>query len=70
MGDTGGLYGIIVKLVLSAYSKVAKNKLRVIKHRYILPYSVRSLFTQAYTLRMYYTVCRFIMTNRTKDGKV
>jgi len=71
MGDTGRLYGTIVKLVLSGYSKIAKNKPRIIKHHYILPYSVRSLFTRAYAgVKRGYTVCRFIMTNRTKNGKV
>lgn len=64
MGDAVGLYATVVKLVLSAYSKVAKNKLRVIKHHYILPYSVCSLFTRVYAVR------GFIMTNRTKDCKV
>lgn len=47
------LYGIVLKLVLSAYSKVAKNKLRVIKHHYILPYSKCSLFTRVYTDVLY-----------------
>lgn len=53
MGDTGKLYGTVVKLVLSAYSKVAKNKLRVIKHHYILPYSIYSLFTRPYAGVLY-----------------
>jgi len=56
MGDTGRLYGTIVKLVLSAYSKIAKNKPRIIKHHYTLPYSVRSLFTRAYA-GVLYTYC-------------
>lgn len=46
----------VVKLVLSAYSKVAKNKLRVIKHHYILPYSECSLFTRVYAGVLYGSV--------------